>query len=461
MNHGPTEHLPAGHSADATRATRVRWLVFALACGASWFLYLHRYTWNFIRPELAKEFGFNNTQLESLFSAFNFSYAAGQIPSGIVCDFFGSHVFLALIIGLWSLALPLFAGAGSVSQFAGARFAFGLAQAGCYPAISQVTRTWFPRSTRTIMQGIIVSFFGRSGGAMSSIIMGTLLVGLLGLTWRAALVVMSIAGLLFAAAFWWLYRNRPETDSRTNQAERDLIRGSGDEETTEPGPAVLPLGRVLRNRSMLVFVIHQFLNAGADFIYVSLMGSYFITARHFDVAIAGLLVSLPLWGGALGGIVGGFVNDGLIYLTANRCWSRRIAGCSGHSLACLCMFVAIQQESGWAVAAWLFIVKFCTDSTQPTVWGACTDMGGRYAATTFSVINTSGNIGQLVTPLLVGWLLDLYTTRVTVEGTVQTVTNYTPMFVLVAVMYLLSACCWLFIDCTQSLDRSEAGATGK
>ena len=438
------------------RPTHVRWLVFALACGTSWFLYLHRYTWNFIRPELAKEFGFNNAQLEALFSAFNFTYAAGQIPSGIVCDSFGSHVFLALIIALWSLVLPAFGVAGNMYQFAGSRLVFGLAQAGGYPAVSQVTRTWFSRSTRTIVQGVIVSFFGRSGGAMSSIIMGTLLVGLLGLTWRMALVVMSAAGLVFAAAFWLLYRNRPELDPRANQAERDLIRKGEAVELTRPGPLVLPAGRVLRNRSMLVFVVHQFMNAGADFIYVSLMGSYFITARHYDVATAGLLVSLPLWGGALGGIVGGFVNDGLIYATASRRWSRRIAGFSGHSLACLCMFVAIQQTSGLAVAGWLFVVKFFTDSTQPTVWGACTDMGGRYSATTFSIINTSGNVGQLITPLLVGGLLDLYSTPAIVDGVEQTVTNYTPMFVLVAAMYLVSACCWLFIDCTQSLDRLDS-----
>ena len=54
---------------------------------------------------------------------------------------------------------------------------FGAAQAGGYPSLSKVTRSWFPLRTRTTMQGLIASFFGRSGGAMSSIIMGTLLMG--------------------------------------------------------------------------------------------------------------------------------------------------------------------------------------------------------------------------------------------------------------------------------------------
>ncbi len=434
------------------RPTRVRWLIFALACGTSWFLYLHRYTWNFIRPELEKEFRFSNTELEGVFTIFNFSYAVGQIPSGILCDFFGPHVFLALIILLWSLVLPTFGLTSNLYGLGGLRVLFGAAQAGGYPSLSNVTKTWFPRKSRTIVQGIVASFFGRSGGAMSSIIMGTLLIGLCGLSWRWALVVMSAAGVSFAAAFLLLYRNRPDDDPRVNQAERDLIR-EGEEETD--GPRVLPMKRVLRNRSMLVFIIHQFMNAGADFVYVSTMGSYFISARHFDLATAGLLVSLPLWGGAVGGIVGGFVNDGLIHLTSSRRWSRRVAGFTGKFLACILMFVAINQASGVAVAACLFVVKFFSDWTQPTVWGACTDMGGRYSATTFSIINTAGNIGALATPLVSGRLLDYYATTQIVDGAARTVTNYTPMFVLVAAMYLASAFCWFFIDCTHSLEREQ------
>ena len=154
----------------------------------------------------------------------------------------------------------------------------------------------------------------------------------------------------------------------------------------------------------------------------------------------------------MGGIVGGFVNDGLIWLTSSRRWSRRLAGFSGKFLACMLMFVAINQASGVGVAVGLFVVKFFSDWTQPTVWGACTDMGGKYSATTFSIINTAGNVGALVTPLVSGRLLDHFSTTQIVDGIEKTVTDYTPMFVLVAAMYLVSACCWFFIDCTQSLD---------
>jgi ACS family glucarate transporter-like MFS transporter len=459
-DHDAATHIPESHDhSDPTgpgAPTRIRWLIFALASLTSWFLYLHRYTWNFIRPELKSEYGFTNIQLETIYTAFSISYGIGQIPSGIICDFFGPHFFLGVIIALWSLTLMLFGSASSIGGFSGIRFLFGATQAGCYPSLSKVTRLWFPLKTRTIVQGFIASFFGRSGGAMSSIIMGTLLMGMLGLGWRASLFVMGGAGMLFAAAFLWLYRNQPETDRRVNDAERLLIRG--EDEISGDGPRVMPIRRALKNRSLLVLILQQIMNAGADGIYTFLMGSYFLEAKNVDIGTAGLLVSLPLWGGAIGGIAGGFVNDGLIYLTGSRRWSRAAAGLSGKAIASGMMFVAISQTGGVATAWCLFVVKFFTDWTQPTVWGTCTDMGGRYSATVFSIINTAGSVGGVIFAPVVGIILDRFTTQQHVDGVTQNVTNYTPVFVIVAGMYIVSALCWLFIDCTNSLDENPAPA---
>ncbi|MCA9068499.1 MAG: MFS transporter [Planctomycetaceae bacterium] len=433
--------------------TARRFVIFALAAGTSWFLYLHRYTWNFIRPALEEETQLSNVELDGLYTLFNVTYSLFQIPSGVVCDLFGPHLFLAIIIALWSLVLPFFGLTTNPAGLGAFRLLFGASQAGGYPSLSKVTRSWFPLRTRTTMQGLIASFFGRSGGAMSSIIMGTLLIGLLGLSWRMALVAMSIAGLGFAFLFWWFCRNSPEEDPWTNQAERDLIREG--EVDNPDAPPVLPFRRVVQNRSMLVFMVQQFMNAGADYIYVAIMGSYFLNARGIEAAEAGLLVSLPLWGGAIGGVVGGILNDELIQRTGNRRWSRSGVGFAGKFLACLGMFVAIQQETAMAAATWLFIVKFFTDWTQPTVWGTCTDMGGRYSATAFSIINTSGSVGGIVTPLVGGFVLDYFSHKEVVDGVEKLITNYNPLFALVAAMYLISASCWFFIDCTHSLEHDN------
>ena len=170
--------------------TRVRWLIFALACGSSWFLYLHRYTWNVISPFLESDLGLSKTEQGFIFGFFTYTYGFLQIPSGILCDWMGPHFFLGIAIVLWSLLVPLYGIAGGQPGLIAVRLAFGASQAGAYPALSKVTGTWFPVKTRTIVQGWVATFFGRSGGAMSSIIMGTVLIGFFKLDWKWALLVL-------------------------------------------------------------------------------------------------------------------------------------------------------------------------------------------------------------------------------------------------------------------------------
>ena len=442
--------------AAAERPTGVRWLIFATACLTSWFLYLHRYTWNVIAPYLKEDYGFNNLEISVIYSFFTPTYGIGQIPSGILCDWMGPHLFLGVIIILWSLVFPMYGLAGgSKTGLIAVRLAFGAAQAGTYPALSKVTETWFPVKTRTIVQGWVATFFGRSGGAMSSILLATVLIGLLGFSWQWALVMMGGLGVVFGVVFLVFFRNSPSVDQRVNDAERALI-AEGTPAAAPGEPPVLPFRRVIRNRSMLFFVVQQIMSAGADGVYVLYMGDFFLNAKGFPLVKAGLLISLPLWGGAIGGMLGGFFNDLMIHWTGSRRWGRSLVGFTGKAMACVLMFVAISQEDGVAAAWALFAVKFFSDWSQPTVWGTCTDLGGRYAATVFGVINTSGSIGGLVSPLMFGAILDWNTTEVVVGGVGKLVTDYNPLFVTVAVMYIISAACWFLIDCTESLERRLA-----
>ena len=150
---------------------------------------------------------------------------------------------------------------------------------------------------------------------------------------------------------------------------------------------------------------------------------------------------------------GGYLNDWLVGIVGRR-WARCCVGFTGKSVACILMFVAIAQQSGVAAAWALFFVKFFSDWSQPTVWGTCTDLGGRkYSATVFGIINTSGSFGGFCTPIFFGIVLDHYTTKQVVDGIEKLVTDYNPIFYVVAMMYIISACCWFLIDSTQSLEN--------
>lgn len=440
------------HNSTRVQATTRRHIVFFLAATTSFLLYLHRYTWNVIRPQLEQEYGFSNTTLAALGTTFYATYAFGSVPTGVAANYFGPHIVLFVVILGWSIVLP-FHGlvGGNIWGIGTVRLFFGAFQTGGYPALGQVTRNWFPSSSRTRVQGWIASFFGRGGGAMSSVIMASWLMGRLGFSWRTSLIIMMVPGVLFAFIFLYFFRNSPDEDTHANEAERKLIRGN------EPGNSskgILPKKVAFQNFSLRIMVIQQFMNAGADVVYTLTMGSFFVSLGVADMNELGWLVSMPLIGGAIGGIVGGILNDWLIPRIGNR-WGRSVVGVMGKFLAAISLYVAINLPTAEQVAFGLFFVKFFTDWTQPTVWGTATDLGGRYSATVFSIINMAGNVGGLVMPLIFGPILDFFSTQAVVAGQVVRTTNFIPMFFIVGLFYVGAGICWIFVDCRQTMDLPD------
>jgi len=308
------------------------------------------------------------------------------------------------------------------------------------------------------LQGWIATTFGRSGGAMSPIIVGTLLMGWFGLAWQTAITVLGAFGVVYAWLFWRVFRSSPRHHPGVNAAELALIEDgtiSSSHGSDALAPKMLSPRRAMRNRSMRFFVVQQFLDAGSDVAFVALIGTYFLQARGFSIGATGWLASLPLWGGALGGIAGGWLNDRLIRSTGNRRWSRSGVGFVGKVIGCAMLAFVVAQSSGQSAAMFLFAAKFFSDWSQPTTWGTCTDLGGRFSATVFSVVNFAGTLGGVAMPLIFGLLLDWFTESKLVDGETISTTSWGPLFYLLAGMYLASGLCWLLVDCTRTLDVDD------
>jgi hypothetical protein len=178
--------------------------------------------------------------------------------------------------------------------------------------------------------------------------------------------------------------------------ERSLIaageivtKGGG----TRSAPTALPWRQALRSGSLAMLSVQQALAAGADVIYVSLMGSFFLDRYGASLGGAGLLASLPLIGGALGGIVGGGLNDVARRRLGDR-WGRPAVGFAGPLIAAMLMLVVVRQPTAFAAGLGLFAVKFFVDWNQPSVWGAVSDLGGRFTGTAFAIVNTAGTVSR-------------------------------------------------------------------
>ena len=131
------------------KPTNNRWAIFALACGASWLLYLHRYTFALIKPELVKEWGLQKPDLGLLDSAFSLTSTGFQFPLGVAADAMGVHLVLTGLVLLWCLGLGLHAAAPTAAYLWYARATMGIGQSAVYASLSRIAQTWFPSPIRT------------------------------------------------------------------------------------------------------------------------------------------------------------------------------------------------------------------------------------------------------------------------------------------------------------------------
>src|SRR5262249_46747753 len=81
-------------------------------------------------------------------------------PGGMLGDLFGPRFLLSFLILLWSGCVALLAAGTGFWSLAWVRALFGLTQAGAYPILAQVTRTWFPPGVRTTVQGLVGTLAG-------------------------------------------------------------------------------------------------------------------------------------------------------------------------------------------------------------------------------------------------------------------------------------------------------------
>lgn len=424
------------------RPTRFRWVIFMLGCGTSWMMYLHRYVFSMIKPKLS-DAGVSESELGVLDSVFAICYVSFQIPSGVITDVFGAHLYLTAAIAVWSIALAMHTvpGFGPLSL---ARGLMGTAQAGVFAAISRVTRTWFPLSVRTTVQGFMGVFSGRIGGMSANLIYGTVMLGLLALSWQAGALVLAGAGIALALLFLVLFRNSPRQSPFVNEAEAELIEVG----ESPASRRKMPFKEVFRRMSprsianLLAVTLSAFLSTMADNLYSNWIPLFLYQVYQLKFAEMGIYSALPLLGGAIGGVVGGMFNDFLLRNLGSRRWARSLVGVIGKCGAGVWLAVALLfYDNPYAFCLMLVVVKFFADMEVATRWGTVTDIAGPATASVFSFNNSVAAIGQVVAPLLFGFVAQL--------------ASWHLVFLIAMGIYILGGLTWLVTNCTIPLIRED------
>ncbi|MDH3998693.1 MAG: MFS transporter, partial [Desulfuromonadales bacterium] len=161
--------------------------------------YLFRTVNAVIAPDLVRDVGLNPSDLGLLTSVYFLSFAAFQLPLGILLDRFGPRRVEAVLLLFAALGAFLFARADSLSGLIVGRALIGLGVSACLMAAFKAFTLWLPSERLPLANGIQMI----SGGA-GALAATTPVEAALALTdWRGVFTI--VAGLtLFAALFIFL-----------------------------------------------------------------------------------------------------------------------------------------------------------------------------------------------------------------------------------------------------------------
>ncbi len=370
-----------------------------------------------LKPTLQLQFGWTERGYGDIIFAFTFAYAIGLLFIGKLIDKLGTRKGFSLAVLVWSAAAMAHAAAGSVFQFAVARFSLGLGEAGSFPAAVKAVAEWFPKRERALATGLFNS--GSNIGALVTPLVVPWITHRFG--WRMAFIATGAIGFLWILCWLSLY-HRPEEDAKISAAEMAYIRSDPPDQNTAPDKTV-PWRTLLRLRQAWAIAIGKFFTDPIWWVYLFWMPDFL--SRNLGLSLSGM--ALPLFviysGACVGSIAGGWLSGSLL----KRGWS---LNASRKSALLVCAFavtpimISARTTNAWLAVFLIAIAAGAHQGWSANIYTLASDMFPRNAVGSVVGFGTmAGAIGGMCIAKAVGYIL-------------QRTGSYVPVFVMAGSAYL-------------------------
>jgi MFS transporter, ACS family, D-galactonate transporter len=364
--------------------------------------YFDRISVSVAGPQLEHAFSLTPVQTGLLFSAFFWSYALLQIPSGLLLDRFGVTRVGRWSVFLWSAASAITACAGGFAGIFLARLLLGIAEAPSFPASSKATGYWFPRQERALSTSLY------DVGAKFSNVIGVPLVAfaVVRLGWRWGFAVVAALSFAYFVVFYRMYRD-PSRHPQLTGAERDYLATNGAAPEGQPmkGAAGM-LGYLLRRRKVWGLVI-GFGGYGYSFyLFLTWLPDYLVRTLHRGILASAGFAAIP-WACASVAdlLVGGWLIDFLIRRGHGETRVRKAVLVTGMCIG-LAVLGATTTTRPLMALAWISLALTGLSAAAPVAWSLpslIAPTGGAGAAG--GIMNFSNNMMGVVAPIVTGYVL--------------------------------------------------------
>ena len=386
----------------AANVPRLRWRIAGLLGAGVLINYFDRISVSVAGPQLEHTFHLSPVQTGILFSAFFWSYALLQIPSGLLLDRFGVTRVGRWSAFLWSAASAITACASGFAGIFAARLLLGIAEAPSFPGSSKATGYWFPRHERAFSTAIY------DVGAKFSNVIGVPLVALavVRLGWRWGFGVVAALSFAYFIVFCWMYRD-PSRHPRLTTAEREYIAAHGAEpEGQSPATTAGMFGYLLGTRKVWGLVI-GFGAYGYSFnLFLTWLPDYLVRTTHRGILASAGLAAIP-WAFASVSdlLVGGWLIDFLVTKGFDQTRVRKTVLIVGMCTA-LAVLGATFTTNPYVALGWISLALTGLCAAAPVAWSLPSLIGPKAGVGSVGgIMNVSNNLMGVVAPIVTGYVL--------------------------------------------------------
>lgn len=393
---------PALSAAQTADVPRRRWMIAWLLGLGVLINYVDRVSLSVSQAALQTSFGISTVQFGYLLSAYSWTYAALQLPSGELLDRFGVKTIGRISTFLWSCASFGAAAATGLISFFAARLLLGVGEAPTFPANAKAVGYWFPARERSLATACFDAA-AKLGPAVGQPLLGFLLIRY---GWRWSFATTGLLSLFYFALFYWIYRD-PSEDQRLAEREREFIRrGEAQPEGRAAAGQGASIADLLRKRKVLGLVLGFASYNYTFYLLLTWIPSYLSTALHVNLLASVLYASIPWIVGTLTGfLIGGW----LVNFLVRRGWDAsrvRQAVLVGGTSCGLGIFGAAGAHSPGVAVFWISISLGGLAAASPVGWsipsliappGSVGRLGG--------ILNFGNQISAIAAPIVTGYVV--------------------------------------------------------
>jgi MFS transporter, ACS family, tartrate transporter len=351
--------------------------------------------------QMPGDLGFNDRVVGLGAGVFFLGYFLLQIPGALIAERWSARRWIARIMILWGMLTLLMAFIHTAREFYLVRFLVGAAEAGFFPAVVVYLSHWFRSADRA---KALAGFYAAMplsyviGSPVAGVLLGLSWLGLRG--WRWLFVLEGLPAILLGLLALVYLTDWPRQANWLRREEREWIATELDrEKKAKKNIRSFSVWEALRHRDVILLTSCYFFavtgNYGIAFWLPTMLKRW---SGLSDLKVT-LLASLPYLAGFLTQQLNGWHSD--------RSRERRWHAAVPVLLSGLSLFLAIGFGSSVMLSIIFFtMVGAAYYAFHPAFWAVPTEfLSESAAAASIGLINSVGNLGGLVGPLILGYLV--------------------------------------------------------